>query len=203
MPGIPDSAVRTRFERPSSSTCAADTGPRDACSASNPSTSTQFRFTGYNKFLDPDGYPAVAPPWGTLNAIDLNTGGVRWQIPLGEYPELAAKGITNTGTENYGGPDRHRRRTGVHRRDELRPEVPRVRQDDRRSCCGKRRCRSAGNATPATYEVNGRQYVVIAAGGGKVAGIGVRRRVSRVRAALRDSRPAVASGCRACNLGFS
>ena len=63
-----------------------------------------YRFTGYNKFLDPDGYPAVAPPWGTLNAIDLNTGDYAWKIPLGEYPELAAQGMKNTGTENYGGP---------------------------------------------------------------------------------------------------
>ncbi len=56
------------------------------------------------KFLDPDGYPAVAPPWGTLNAIDLNTGKYLWKIPFGEYPELAAKGMTQTGSENYGGP---------------------------------------------------------------------------------------------------
>ena len=64
----------------------------------------RFRFTGYQKFLDPDGYPAVAPPWGTLNAIDLNTGKYLWKIPLGEYPELAAQGMHETGSENYGGP---------------------------------------------------------------------------------------------------
>ena len=64
----------------------------------------KYHFTGYNRFLDPDGYPAVAPPWGTLNAINLNTGEYVWKIPLGEYPELAAAGLKNTGTENYGGP---------------------------------------------------------------------------------------------------
>src|SRR5260370_28065249 len=63
-----------------------------------------FSFTRYHKFLDQEGYPAVAPPWGTLNAIDLNTGEYVWKIPLGEYPELASKGQKNTGTENYGGP---------------------------------------------------------------------------------------------------
>jgi quinoprotein glucose dehydrogenase len=121
---------------------------------------------GYNKFLDPDGYPAVEPPWGTLNAIDLNKGEIAWKIPFGEYPELAAKGMRNTGTENYGGPlvtstgllfigaTNHDRKfhvfdkaTGKLLWETLLP--------------------AAGNATPCTYEVNGKQYVVIAAGGGK------------------------------------
>ena len=65
---------------------------------------TQYRFTGHHKFLDIDGYPAITPPWGTLNAINMNTGEYAWKIPLGEYPELVAKGLTNTGSENYGGP---------------------------------------------------------------------------------------------------
>ena len=64
----------------------------------------RYRFTGFNKFLDIDGYPAVAPPWGTLNAINMNTGEYAWKVPLGEYPELAAKGMKDTGSENYGGP---------------------------------------------------------------------------------------------------
>ncbi len=64
----------------------------------------KYTHDGYNKFLDPDGYPAVEPPWGTLNAIDLNKGEIAWKIPFGEYPELAAKGLRNTGSENYGGP---------------------------------------------------------------------------------------------------
>ena len=64
----------------------------------------RYTFTGYRKFLDPDGYPAIAPPWGTLNAIDLKTGQYLWKIPFGEYPDLAKGGMKNTGTENYGGP---------------------------------------------------------------------------------------------------
>ena len=63
-----------------------------------------YTMTGYNRWLDTNGYPAVKPPWGTLNAIDLNTGDYRWRVTLGEWPELAAKGVPPTGTENYGGP---------------------------------------------------------------------------------------------------
>ena len=73
-------------------------------SSEPPPPEMKYRFTGYHKFLDPDGYPAIAPPWGTLSAINLNTGEYVWKINLGEYPELAAKGLKNTGTENYGGP---------------------------------------------------------------------------------------------------
>lgn len=125
-----------------------------------------YTHTGYNRFLDPEGYPAVRPPWGTLNAIDLNTGAYLWRVPLGEYPELIAKGLPPTGTENYGGPlvtagglvfigatkDENFRafdqKTG---RELWRAKLP-----------------AAGFASPATYEVNGRQYVVIACGGGKI-----------------------------------
>jgi len=64
----------------------------------------KYTMDGYNKFLDPEGYPAVAPPWGTLNAINLDDGEIKWKIPFGEFPELAAKGMRNTGSENYGGP---------------------------------------------------------------------------------------------------
>jgi quinoprotein glucose dehydrogenase len=139
--------------------------PNPSATPANPAA-VPYRFTGYNKFLDPDGYPAVAPPWGTLSAIDLNTGDYAWQIPLGEYPELAEKGMKNTGTENYGGPvvtagglvfigatnfDRKfhafDKKTGALLWETTLP--------------------FGGNATPATYEVEGRQFVVIAAGGGK------------------------------------
>jgi quinoprotein glucose dehydrogenase len=126
----------------------------------------KYRFSGYRKFLDPDGYPAIAPPWGTLNAIDLNTGKYAWKINLGEYPELAAKGMTNTGSENYGGPVVT---AGGLLFIAATNYDKQMRAFDKTT--GKLLWQTtlpfSGNATPATYEVDGRQYVVIAAGGGK------------------------------------
>ncbi len=130
---------------------------------SNPEEwSNKYIFTGYRKFLDPDGYPAIAPPWGTLNAIDLRTGKYLWKIPLGNYPALAEKGMANTGTENYGGPVvtasgvlfigatvyDHKLRAFDTVTGKLlwEGELP-----------------FAGVATPSTYMVDGRQYIVIAA----------------------------------------
>ena len=63
-----------------------------------------YAFGGFRRWLDDEGYPAIKPPWGTLNAVDLNTGKIKWKVVLGEYPELTARGIPPTGTENYGGP---------------------------------------------------------------------------------------------------
>ena len=131
-----------------------------------PLAAMKYRFTGYKKFLDPEGYPAVAPPWGTLNAIDLNTGQYVWKIPLGEYPELAAKGMSNTGTENYGGPTVTAGGLlfiGATNFDK------KFRAYDKSTgeLLWETTLPFAGNATPATYEVQGRQFVVIAAGSGK------------------------------------
>jgi quinoprotein glucose dehydrogenase len=131
-----------------------------------PSDHPKYLFTGYRRFVDPDGYPAIAPPWGTLNAIDMNTGEYKWKINLGEYPELAAQGLRNTGSENYGGPivtaggllfigatnyDKKFRAF-----DKFTGEL-----------LWETTLPFAGNATPITYSANGRQFVVIAAGGGK------------------------------------
>ncbi|HEY2399517.1 MAG TPA: PQQ-binding-like beta-propeller repeat protein [Steroidobacteraceae bacterium] len=118
----------------------------------------RYRFSGYSKFLDSQGYPAVAPPWGTLNAIDLNTGKYLWRKPLGEYPELRQP---DTGSENYGGPIvtatgllfigatvfDHQLRAFDAATGELvwHADLP-----------------YSGCATPATYVAGGRQYVVIA-----------------------------------------
>ena len=127
-----------------------------------PTPHSRYTFSGYNKFKDPDGYPATAAPWGHLTAINLKTGRFAWRIPFGEYPELAAKGMTNTGSESYGGAvatasglliigasDFDRKlhvfdsKTGKLLWDTVLPY--------------------AGNATPLTYMAGGKQYVVIAA----------------------------------------
>jgi quinoprotein glucose dehydrogenase len=129
-------------------------------------TDLKYAIDGYNKFLDPDGYPAVAPPWGTLNAIDLNSGKLVWQIPFGEYPALAAGGMRDTGSENYGGPivtSNGLLFIGATNFDN------KFRAYDKASgkLLWETLLPAAGNATPATYEINGRQFIVIAAGGGK------------------------------------
>lgn len=126
----------------------------------------KYRITGSRDFIDPDGFPAITPPWGTLSAIDLNTGQYLWKIPLGEYPELAAKGMKNTGSENYGGPI-------VTAGDVLFIGATVYDKEFRAfdSRTGKLLWSTvlpyAGVATPATYMVHGKQYVVISAGGGK------------------------------------
>ncbi len=132
----------------------------------SPPLELKYRIDGYNKFLDPDGYPAVEPPWGTLNAINLDTGEIAWKIPFGEFPELVEQGIRNTGSENYGGPvvtaggllfigaTNHDNKFHVF--DKATGEL-----------LWETTLPAGGNATPATYEVKGKQFVVIAAGGGK------------------------------------
>lgn len=125
----------------------------------------KYAINGYQRFLDPDGYPAIKPPWGTLNAIDLNTGVFTWKIPFGEYPALVKQGITNTGCKNFGGP---LVTTGGLLFIAATNCDNKFRAYDKAT--GKLLWEAilpyAGNATPATYEVNGRQFIVIGAGGG-------------------------------------
>jgi quinoprotein glucose dehydrogenase len=131
-----------------------------------PLPAMKYRLTGYRRFLDPDGYPAIAPPWGTLNAIDLNTGEYKWKINFGEYPELAARGMKNTGSENYGGPIVTAGGLvfiGATNYDKKFHAFDKSTGD----LLWETTLPYAGNATPITYAVNGRQYIVIAAGGGK------------------------------------
>jgi quinoprotein glucose dehydrogenase len=140
--------------------------------AANPETAAKdpnyqkYRNEGYILMRDPDGYPPLTPPWGTLNAIDLHKGEIRWQVPLGEYPELAAKGLKDTGSDNYGGPVVTKSgllfigATNFDRKfrafDKLTGKL-----------LWESVLSAAGNATPSVYEIDGREYVVIVCGGGK------------------------------------
>jgi quinoprotein glucose dehydrogenase len=125
-----------------------------------------YTHTGYNRWLDPKGYPAVKPPWGTLNAIDLNTGDYVWRATLGEVPELIAQGVPPTGTENYGGPIVTA--GGVIFIAASKDEVIRAFDQKTGKVLWKAKLPAGGYATPATYMINNRQYVVIACGGGKM-----------------------------------
>ena len=124
-----------------------------------------YAFAGFRRWLDREGYPAIRPPWGTLNAVDLNTGEIKWKKPLGEYRELTSRGIPPTGTENYGGPVITA--GGLIFIAATADETIRAFDKDTGGILWQARLPFGGNATPSTYAVNGRQYVVISAGGGK------------------------------------
>lgn len=129
-----------------------------------PDAGYRFRHKGYTKFLDQEGYPAIRPPWGQLTAIDLQRGEFVWQVPLGEHPQLTARGVPQTGTENFGGTivtagglvfigatrDEH-----FHAFDKSTGEL-----------LWRTKLPAGGYATPCTYRARGRQFVVIAASGG-------------------------------------
>ena len=123
-----------------------------------------YSHTGYARFLDKDGYPAIKPPWGLLNAIDLNRGEILWQVPLGEYPELTARGIPQTGTENFGGTIVTA--GGLIFIGGTKDEKFHAFDKQNGKLLWDFKLDAGGYATPCTYEVKGRQYVVIAAGGG-------------------------------------
>lgn len=124
-----------------------------------------YTMTGYNRFLDKNGYPGIKPPWGTLNAVDLNSGKLLWKVPLGEYEELTARGIPPTGTETYGGP--LVTKGGLVFIAATKDEKIRAFDKSSGQVVWEAKLPAAGFATPATYMANGKQYVVIACGGGK------------------------------------
>ena len=164
MPGFPDMGAKNIGDVVEFLVTGKDQAS-DAAIAADPNR-LKYRNDGEVLWRDPDGYPPITPPWGTLSALDLNAGTMKWQKPLGEYPELVAKGMKDTGSDNYGGPvvtaggllfiaatnfDKKLRAfdklTGALLWETVLP--------------------FAGSATPSTYMLNGKQYLVIACGGGK------------------------------------
>ena len=129
------------------------------------SAAHDYTHTGYHRFYDDEAYPASKPPWGILAAIDLNRGETRWKITLGEYDALTKLGIPATGAGNYGGPVVTA--GGVIFIGATKDEKFRVFDKTTGEKLWETKLPAAGHATPSTYMVDGRQYVVIAAGGGK------------------------------------
>jgi quinoprotein glucose dehydrogenase len=125
-----------------------------------------YLMTGYNRFVDKNGYPGNKPPWGTLNAVNLNSGKLLWKVPLGEYEELTKQGIPITGTRNYGGPVVTK--GGVIFIAATLDEKIRAFDKNTGKMLWEAQLPAAGYATPTTYMVNGKQYLVIACGGGKL-----------------------------------
>jgi quinoprotein glucose dehydrogenase len=125
-----------------------------------------YRISRFTKFLDKNGNPAISPPWGTLNAIDLNTGEYVWKTVFGEYPELAAQGHPQTGAESYGGPVVTA--SGLLFIAGTKDQKFRAYDKKTGQLVWETLLPAAGFATPSTYEANGKQYVVIACGGTKL-----------------------------------
>jgi quinoprotein glucose dehydrogenase len=157
--------LKTGQDLPTSDAAGASS-KREAESSAPPAATARYRFTGYRKFLDPEGYPAITPPWGTLNAIDLNTGSYLWKIPLGEYPELAAKGMKDTGSENYGGPIVTAGGIVIIGATIYDRKI-RALDSQTGKLLWEAGLPYAGNATPATYMIDGKQFVVIATSGAR------------------------------------
>jgi quinoprotein glucose dehydrogenase len=129
-----------------------------------PGVAWPYTLEGYRQFLDRDGYPAITPPWGTVSAIDLNAGRIVWQTPLGEHPELAARGLRRTGTENFGGTIVTA--GGLVFIGGAKDERLHAYDAATGALVWEHALSAGGYATPATYAVDGRQFIVIAAGGG-------------------------------------
>ena len=125
-----------------------------------------YVFRGFQRWLDDEGYPAIKPPWGTLNAVDLNTGTIKWTVPLGEYEALTQRGIPVTGTENYGGPVVTA--SGLIFIGATADAKFRAFDKDNGEILFEGELPFDGNATPSTYMAGGKQYVVISCGNAKM-----------------------------------
>jgi quinoprotein glucose dehydrogenase len=125
-----------------------------------------YQFTGYTKFLDDNGLPAISPPWGTLTAIDLNTGDHIWQTTLGITPGLPDQDTNPTGCENYGGPVITE--NGLILIAGTKDGMFRAFNRFTGKQIWQTKLPAASFATPAMYRTNGKQYIVLACGGEKL-----------------------------------
>jgi quinoprotein glucose dehydrogenase len=123
-----------------------------------------FRNTGYHRFWDSNNYPLISPPWGSLSAINLNTGDFAWQVPLGEFDELTKKGVAPTGAPNLGGS--MVTAGGLVFIASTRDEKFRAFDKDSGKILWETKLPAGGYASPSTYMVNGKQYIIIVCGGG-------------------------------------
>lgn len=121
---------------------------------------------GYSKFIDRHGNPGITPPWGTLTAVDLNTGQHKWQIPLGESDTYQGPEGPATGTENYGGPIVTA--NGLLFIAASNDSKIRAFDKNNGNLLWEADLPTSGFATPSTYMVNGIQYIVVACGGARL-----------------------------------
>ena len=124
-----------------------------------------FDFQGYVQLLDDEEYPSVKPPWGWLTAVDLNTGEFRWRKSFGEHPELTARGIPPTGTTNFGGSIATA--GGLIFIGATQDHKFRAFESRTGKVVFEKQLETGAYATPCTYEINGKQYVAVAVGGGR------------------------------------
>ncbi len=129
-----------------------------------PEEGFKFGITGYEKFVDEEGYPAVKPPWGHLTAVDLTKGTFAWREVLGEYPQLVARGRTKTGSYQLGGCIATA--AGLVFIAATADEKIRAIDSTSGATLWEAKLPTGGYATPCTYSAGGKQYVVIACGGG-------------------------------------
>jgi quinoprotein glucose dehydrogenase len=140
----------------------ADSGKREE----TPYDRVPYKMAGYNKFLTPEGHPAISPPWGSLNAVDLKTGKLLWKTPLGEYPDLKKLGVPPTGTENYGGPVVTA--GGLVFIAGTPDKMFRAFNKMTGKLLWEYELPFAAFATPAIYKMGDKQFITIACGGGKL-----------------------------------
>ncbi|MEP7277876.1 MAG: PQQ-binding-like beta-propeller repeat protein [Bacteroidota bacterium] len=138
----------------------------DSSRKKDPRFTSPYSITGYNKFLSKEGYPAIAPPWGTISALNLNTGNYIWKKALGNDPEFSAGSKIPTGTENYGASVVTA--GGLLFIAAAKDGKFRAFNKSNGQLLWETALPAPGFATPAIYELEGKEYIVIACGGGKM-----------------------------------